>query len=257
MSNNVSLSDRMKMYEEVTRGKLPPRTYTLIRADGRSFSNFTKKFKRPFDDDFVNMMNQTAIALCEEIQGCKIGYVQSDEISIIMTDFDNDNTSSWFDDVVQKVCSNSASIATESFNKEFYIWLIKNKIQLGEDGNVYDIIQLIQNSKGARFDSRVFTISSPTDVINYLVWRQQDASRNSVSAVAQFYYPHKQLEGKNNSDKQEMIFQKGDNWDKYPVGVKRGRTIIRNGDGKWVIDEPPRFSKETWDYLTNIIPNYK
>ena len=112
MSNNLSLSDRMKMYEEVTRGKLPPRTYTLIRADGRSFSNFTKKFKRPFDDDFVNMMNQTAIALCEEIQGCKIGYVQSDEISIIMTDFDNDNTSSWFDGVVQKICSNSASIAT-------------------------------------------------------------------------------------------------------------------------------------------------
>jgi tRNA(His) 5'-end guanylyltransferase len=90
----------MKMYEEVTRGKLPPRTYTLMRVDGRSFHTFTKKFKRPFDDDFVNMMNQSAIALCSEVQGAKIGYVQSDEISVIMTDFDDINTIPWFDGVV-------------------------------------------------------------------------------------------------------------------------------------------------------------
>ena len=227
MSSKLSLSDRMKMYEEVTRGKLPPRTYTLIRCDGRSFSNFTKKFKRPFDDDFVNMMNEAALVLCEEIQGCKMGYVQSDEISIIMTDFENENTSSWFDGVVQKICSNSASIATETFNREFYIWLLRKAWvdTKGFGGTIEpmsEITRLIKEVQGARFDSRVFTIPSPTDVINYCVWRQQDASRNSVSAVAQFYYPHKQLEGKSGSDKQEMIFQKGDNWDKYPVGVKRG-----------------------------------
>jgi len=222
MSKNLGLGDRMKLYEEVTRGKLPPRTYTLIRVDGRSFSKFTKKFKRPFDDDFVNMMNQTAIALCEEAQGCKIGFVQSDEISIIMTDFDDINTSSWFDGIVQKICSNSASITTKAFNKAFLQWLINKEITKLDLGVPYPdekvisfsdlskVLEVINKTDGACFDSRVFTIPSPTDVINNLIWRQQDATRNSISAVANFYYPHKQLDSKSGSEKQEMIFQKGD-----------------------------------------------
>jgi len=257
MSKIVSLGERMKMYEEVTRGKLPIRTYTLVRVDGRSFKNFTKKFERPFDDDFVNMMNQSALALCEEVQGCKIGYVQSDEISIIMTDFDDVNTSSWFDGVVQKICSNSSSIVTEEFNKEFITYMIKRDFETTgiKQEDMFFFLDFIKKLKGARFDSRVFTIPSPTDVINYLIWRQQDATRNSVSAVAQSLYSHKELEGKKNSDKQEMIFQKGQNWNDYPIGVKRGRVIVRNDDGKWEIVDPPIFSQD-WDYLKNIIPNY-
>lgn len=256
MSKNLGLGDRMKQYEEVTRGKLPPRTYTLMRVDGRAFHTFTTKFKRPFDDDFVNMMNQSAVALCSEVQGAKIGFVQSDEISVIMTDFDDINTTSWFDGIVQKICSNSASIVTETFNREYILWLLKNKIEFSEVGNIYDIIQLIQNNKGARFDSRVFTIPSPTDVINYLIWRQQDATRNSISAAAQSVYSHTQLNGKSGSEKQEMMFQKGINWNDYPDGLKRGRVIMRNDDGKWIIVDPPIFT-QNWDWLTNIIPNYK
>ena len=120
------------------------------------------------------------------------------------------------------------------------------------------VLEVINKTDGACFDSRVFTIPSPTDVINNLIWRQQDATRNSISAVANFYYPHKQLDSKSGSEKQEMIFQKGDNWDKYPVGVKRGRVIVRGEDGKWGVVEPPIFTQEEgWDFLKNIIPNYK
>lgn len=250
MSNNLSLSERMKLYEEVTRGKLPPRTYTLMRVDGRAFHTFTKKFKRPFDDDFVNMMNQSAVTLCSEVQGAKIGFVQSDEISVVMTDFDDINTTSWFDGVVQKICSNSASIVTESFNREYILWLVRNSS--GET----EIWESLNKYKGACFDSRVFTIPSPTDVINYLIWRQQDATRNSISAAALALYSHSQLNGKSGSEKQEMMFQKGVNWNDYPDGLKRGRVIMRNEDGKWVVVDPPIFT-QNWDWLTNIIPNYK
>lgn len=253
MSKNLSLGDRMKLYEEVTRGKLPPRTYTLMRVDGRAFHTFTKKFKRPFDDDFVNMMNQSAVALCSEVQGAKIGFVQSDEISVVMTDFDDINTTSWFDGVVQKICSNSASIVTETFNREYIKWLIKNNCI---NFDINQIIDFVDKNNGARFDSRVFTIPSPTDVINYLIWRQQDATRNSISAAALALYSHSQLNGKSGSEKQEMMFQKGVNWNDYPDGLKRGRVIMRNEDGKWVVVDPPIFT-QNWDWLTNIIPNYK
>ncbi len=257
MPKKLTLGDRMKLYEEVTRGKLPLRTYTLIRVDGRSFHTFTKKFKRPFDENFVNMMNQSAIALCEEVQGCKIGFVQSDEISIIMTDFDDINTNPWFDGIVQKICSNSSSIVTERFNKEFILWsmdqIVSKFLTFGLPFNI-DIGVEIRKMNGARFDSRVFTIPSPTDVINYLIWRQQDATRNSISSVAQSLYSHKELEGKSGSVQQEMIFQKGQNWNEYPVGLKRGRVIVKR-DGKWVVEEPPIFSQD-WGYFTDIIPQY-
>jgi tRNA(His) 5'-end guanylyltransferase len=181
-----------------------------------------------------------------------------------MTDFDDIKTMPWWDGIVQKICSNSASIVTETFNKEFYIWLLAasmNSLEFDELLGLVklsDVIKLIKKNKGARFDSRVFTIPSPTDVINYLVWRQGDATRNSISSVAQSLYPHSsrsQLNGKNSKQQQEMIFQKGQNWDKIPTGLKRGRAIVKV-DGKWVVVDPPIFSQE-WEYLTKIIPNYK
>ena len=264
MSQNLSLGDRMKLYEETTRYVLPPRCFTFIRVDGKSFSNFTKKFKRPFDDNFVNMMNQSAIALCEGAQGCKIGFVQSDEITVVLTDFEEINTGRWFDGVIQKICSNSASNVTERFNRAFYTYLIEKYVEeidpqfaMDYPIRMKDVLKLLK-TEGAKFkfDSRVFYIPSPTDTINNLVWRQQDATRNSISSVARSLYSHSELNGKNGSQKQEMIFQKGQNWDKYPVGVKRGRVIKRGEDGKWGVVEPPIFSQD-WEFLTNIIPTYK
>lgn len=112
------LGNRMKnSYEKRTKNFLPRRTYTIIRLDGKAFHTYTKGLKRPFDMGFINDMNETAKYLCENIQGCKFAYVQSDEISLLLTDFDKITTDAWYDGNIQKIVSVSASLATAFFNK--------------------------------------------------------------------------------------------------------------------------------------------
>lgn len=228
---NDELGERIKdQYELRTRYLLPRRTYTVIRVDGKAFHTLTKGFVRPFDSDLMKIMNETAIAMCRQIQGACLGYVQSDEISIILTDFATPQTDAWFDGNVQKIASVSASMATAAFNK-----LMANKAldQYMLDGFTkgkfygYAKDERDREPKMAFFDSRVFTIPDVTEVFNYLIWRQQDASRNSIQASAQALYNQKELHGKNTSELQEMIFQKGINWNDYTSGEKRGRAIVK------------------------------
>jgi len=208
------LGKRMKEnYEHRARSFLPRRTYTIIRLDGKAFHSFTKGFERPYDKDLMSMMDTTAQYLCKNIQGCKFAYVQSDEISLLLTDFEKIGTDAWFDGNVQKMVSISASMATMEFNRNIY---------LNPDDKFYDKRGTL---KTAMFDSRVFTIPELSEVINYFIWRQKDATRNSISMSAQSLYSHKELNGKSSDEKQEMIFQKGKNWNDYPVGFKRGRAI--------------------------------
>lgn len=204
------LGDRIKTYyEDRTRYSLPRRTCTIIRIDGKAFHTYTKGLKRPFDVDLINDMNETTKFLCENIQGVKLGYVQSDEISLLLTDFDKIGTDAWFDGNIQKMASISASMATAKFNQL--------RCQRFQDFNF----------KQAFFDARVFTIPNEEEVINYFIWRQQDATRNSISSVAQSLYSHKELTGKSTDDMQELIFQKAQNWNNYPIGQKRGRAVVR------------------------------
>lgn len=231
-----TLGDRMKEnYENRTRTFLPRRTFTIIRIDGKAFHTYTRGLQRPFDDKLINDMDETAGFLCKNIQGSKLAFVQSDEISILLTDFGEINTNAWFDGNIQKIVSVSASLATAKFNE-------------------------LRPNKLAFFDSRVFTIPSRTEVENYLIWRQQDTTRNSISSVAQSLYNHKALEGKNTSEQQEMIFQKGINWNDYAPKYKRGRVIERQSydkDGtmrsKWISVEPPIFTQDR-DFLNTRIP---
>jgi tRNA(His) 5'-end guanylyltransferase len=197
------IGDRLKsFYEHRTRYMLPRRTFSIIRIDGKAFHSYTRGLKEPFDDQLMSDMDETAKFLCENIQGAKFAYVQSDEISILLTDFDKIETDAWFDGNIQKMCSVSASMATGIFNQ-------------------------LRPGKLAFFDSRVFTIPYQIEVENYFIWRQQDATRNSITSVAQSLYSHKELEGKNGDQKQEMIFQKGINWNDYAPRYKRGRGIIK------------------------------
>jgi len=230
-----SLGDRMKgNYENRTRFSLPRRTYTIIRIDGKAFHTYTRGLKKPFDEGFVSDMAETTRYLCENIQGCKFGYVQSDEISLLLTDFDMLTTDAWFDGNIQKIASVSASLATAKFNQ---LRLFRNP-QVGIDynpgidglGNEWAIdVKNIIKQPLATFDSRVFTIPSRTEVINYFVWRQQDAVRNSIQGLAQSKFSHKELEGKNTSVLQEMMFQKdGTNWDKLPDELKRGSMVFHS-----------------------------
>lgn len=238
---NDSLGDRMKQqYENRTRMFLPRRTHTLIRLDGCHFHSYTRGCNKPYDVNLMMAMNATAVYLCNAIQGCKVAYVQSDEITILLTDFDNISTNAWFDGNIQKITSVSASLATACFNAE--------RLKQG-----YEAL--------ATFDSRVWTIADRAEVLNAFVWRQQDATRNSIQMAAQSLYSHNELNEKNTSELQEMMHKKSVNWNDYPVGFKRGRVIkkryFNHGDterSEWFVDEPPVFTQD-WDYLGNLIPS--
>jgi len=213
-----NLGKRMKeQYEQRTRTYLPRRTYTIIRLDGKAFHTFTRGMEEPYDENFAATMNYTALDLCANIQGCKMGYVQSDEISLLLTDFATITTDAWFDGQVQKIVSVAASMATGYFNYHLDAW---------------------QPINPAFFDARVFTIPDPVEVENYFVWRQKDATRNSISMHAQSLYSPKELHSKSQSDMHDMIHNKGGNWDKQPEGFKRGRTIEKDNKGTWHITTP-------------------
>lgn len=219
------LGKRMKEnYEDRTRFSLPRRTYTVIRVDGKAFHTFTKGFKRPFDHELMSLMDNTAIALCKGIQGAVLGYVQSDEISVILTDFATPQTEAWFDGNVQKMASISSSIATAAFNYA----LLRLALTCPEQEQKIHVTALLAECvKTATFDSRVFTIPDRVEIKNYLAWRQQDAVRNSIQMAAQAIYSQKELHGKSCNELQEMLFQKGMNWNDYCSGEKRGRAIVK------------------------------
>lgn len=226
-----SLGDRMKgQYEHRTRYFLPRRTYTIIRVDGKAFHGYTAHLERPFDAAFMADMNSTALAMCEQMQGAALAYVQSDEISVLLTDFAKPTTAAWFDGNLQKMASIAAAMATAEFNAT----------------------RRATGQYRALFDARVFTIPDPVEVENYFIWRQQDATRNSIQMAAQALYSQKQLHGKNTSDMQELLHAKGVNWNDYSAGCKRGRAIVKRDLG-WDVEEPPVFTADR-AYLRARIP---
>ena len=227
-----SLGDRMKNYESRFRFYLPRRTYTLIRLDGKAFHSYTKNLDKPFDLDFVEDMIATTKYLCENIQGCKMGYVQSDEISLVLTDFDDIATEAWFDGNIQKICSVSASMATAKFNKLRLTFVLAN------------------------FDSRVWSISDPWEVFNTILWRQQDATRNSIQMIARSLASHSECQNKNSSELQELIFSKGENYNDYATHLKRGTFVYKTENG-WVVDKQMPILTQDREYFFNKLPIMK
>jgi tRNA(His) guanylyltransferase len=215
-----SLGDRMKAnYEDRFRTFLPRRTNVILRIDGKAFHTYTRGLSKPFDDGLMTDMDATAIALCRGIQGAKLGYVQSDEISIWVTDYDGLETSAWFDNNLQKMVSVSASIATGAFNYE------RTKRLIGCGGSFSTIEDTIPHP--ANFDARAFLIPETAEVANYFLWRCQDATRNSVQMVARSLYGHKECEGKNIEQLKEMITKakSGDHWVSLDCKYRHGRYI--------------------------------
>ncbi len=202
MSVHDALGARMKeQYEQRARMMLPRRTWTVIRMDGRAFHSYTRGLDTPFDKQLMDDMAIVTDYLCHEVAGCRLGYTQSDEISLIVTDFDRTSTQAWFDGNQQKIVSISAAMATAKFNE-------------------------LRPGKRALFDSRAFTIPDPMEVLNYLVWRQKDATRNSISMAAQAHFSHRELHGKSGADMQEMLWSvHGVNWNDYDPRFKRGTMV--------------------------------
>ena len=278
------LGDRMKdFYEDRTRYKLARRTNTIIRIDGKAFHTYTKRLERPFDLGLMEDMNKTTEYLCQNIQGAKFGYVQSDEISILITDYDDISTHAWFDGNLQKMASIAASLATAKFNQLRMARFARNSgIEPKYRDESYISESEIEGFKLAMFDARVFQIPYQEEVFNYFIWRQQDATRNSISSVAQTYFSTTELKGKKTNDMQDMLMvQKEINWNDFSPREKRGslirkveRQFVRKDidpidDGKtyaidkgniytrnvWEADsETPIFSKNK-DYLKELMPN--
>ena len=246
MSVHDELGKRMKtFYEQIPKYKLMRRTPVIIRIDGKAFHTFTKGFQKPFDHVLMKSMQDTMKYLCENIQGCVLGYTQSDEISLLLIDYKRFNSSAWFDNEIQKICSISASMATLSFNKAFD----KNSDEYCEPWNVkHDYIEALLSAcaKGAMFDSRCFNIPKE-EVTNYFYWRQQDATRNSIEMVGQAHFSHKELHKKTCHMIQDMLHEQKDiNWNDFSVPEKRGSCCIKE---TYYIDKETGKERKKGDWL--------
>ena len=276
------LAERMKGYEKRNRYYLQRRMPVILRLDMRAGHSFTKGFKRPFDEVFIKSMQETAKYLCENIQNCKLSYQQSDEITLLLVDYDKLNTDCFFDYRVDKLCSITASMATMAFNNIFSKYVRgfdlalaynDNGIDTEENRKLWEIYNKAVN-KGAMFDCRCFNIPKE-EVTNLVYWRQLDASRNSIQMVGQANFSHKELQNKSCNDIQDMLMtQKGINWNDLPTYQKRGSCCVRNkiviesdgviataqlrdtskSENEWIIDRDiPIFRNEGREYIERLI----
>uniref|UniRef100_A0A7C3WHF2 tRNAHis guanylyltransferase catalytic domain-containing protein n=1 Tax=Desulfobacca acetoxidans TaxID=60893 RepID=A0A7C3WHF2_9BACT len=210
------LAQRMKScYEDPYRIRLTRRTPVILRLDGKAFHSLTRHCQRPYDEHLRDCLCFAACRLCQEIQGAKCAYVQSDEISVLLVDFTRLDTQAWFDNNLQKMVSVAASICSVSFSGKF-----------GQPGY---------------FDCRAFNIPRE-EVVNYFIWRQKDCERNGVMMLAQVFYTPEQMFGKSLSQVHEMIHRAGENWAKMPEGFKNGHLVLRTPAG-WQADSAPIFTQ--------------
>ena len=269
-------------YEQIPKTKLMRRCPVALRIDGKAFHTFTRGFHKPFDEVLIRSMQETMKYLCENIQGCVLGYTQSDEITLILVDYKKLTSSAWFDYEVQKLCSIAASMATMAFNKAFEknvksFDLLLAYNDYGDDTEENRKLLDIYNKavdKGAMFDCRCFNIPKE-EVTNLIYWRQLDASRNSIQMVGQANFSHKELQNKSCNDIQDMLMtQKGINWNDLPIYQKRGSCCARNKiiistdgvkviaqlrdtsktENEWIIDiEIPIFKNEGREYIDRLV----
>jgi len=239
------LRKRIRGYEDAYRIYLPRRMPALIRVDGRSFHSVTRGMERPWDKTFKAAMDAAALTLCKEIQGAKVAYIQSDEITIFLTDYDSLSSEPWFGKNLQKMASVSAATASVAFSKS--------------------MIEQDKPEKTGTFDSRVFIVPR-AEVTNAFIDRQQDCVRNSIESLAQANFSHKSLHGLNQAQLQEKLWQeKGINWNDCEIWQKRGRCVIKESHSgiegqresiiraRWVVDNSiPTFTKNR-DYIERFI----
>lgn len=270
--NNDELGKRMKeYYESIPKTKLMRRTPVAIRLDAKAFHTFTRGFQKPFDKVLIKSMQETMKYLCENIQNCVFGYTESDEITLILVDYKNLNSSAWFDYEVQKMCSIAASMATMAFNK-FFAENVKHwasisgremfEMLTSEQRITYEHTLNNAVEKGAMFDARCFNIPKE-EVTNLIYWRQLDAIRNSIQMVGQANFSYKELQNKSCNMIQDMLMtEKGINWNDFPTYQKRGACCIKEEyyidstsvRTRWVIDdEIPIFKGEDRDYIEKLI----
>jgi len=226
--DKTSLGDRMRGYIEVANTRLVKRTPVIVFVDGKKFHNYTREMTKPFSKTLIENMQVTAIALCEEIEGARIAFTQSDEISILVTNYTSLEQGAYFDFRVQKIASIAASTATEAFN--------------GTENLPY----------GAKFDARCFNLPRE-EVANYFVWRQQDWTRNSVQMLARSKFTQEELYKKDQNAMQEMLFKEHNiNWNDLSTVLKRGSCVTKDFNIWRVDDDIPIFTQNR-EYIERYV----
>lgn len=229
-SDGMSIGDRMKMnYELPALVRLPKRLPIVIRTDGKCFHTLARKLKwaKPFDCNLIANLQEVAAELCGEIMNAKLAYLQSDEISFLLIDYEKIETESWFNTEAQKMASVVAGMMSA-----------KLSLRLGAE---------------ASFDARAFVIP-PWEVCNYFLWRQRDWKRNSIQMLGRANFSQKALHGLNCDQIQEKLWQEKEiNWAQLPIHIKRG-SCVKYQDEKWVVDTAiPDFGKDR-QYIEKFVP---
>jgi tRNA(His) 5'-end guanylyltransferase len=236
------LGDRMKRYENINRDYLIPNLPSMLRLDGKAFHTFTKGLKKPFDEDFMLAMDAAAINVIGNMQGAYLAYIQSDEITIYFDNLQSREAELWFDGNIQKIVSVSASYAANGFNRK----RLEQKLL----------------TKFADFDSRVFQLPNHEEVINNFIWRQQDATRNSILSVGQANFSQKQLHGLSTDKVQEKLFiEKDVNWNDFSSRYKRGRAVYKQQieikpiifRNKWIVDNNIPIFSQNKEFIKQIL----
>ena len=237
---NDALGNRMKeQYEDRFRLFLPRRSYTIIRLDGKGFHQFTRKLQKPFCQELIDSLLLSAFYTCNYLNA-EFAYCQSDEISILLTDFAKPETQAYFNGNLQKIVSVTSSIFTAHFN---HFWNWQNRQKLID--HIDDL---------AFFDARAFSIADEVEVENYFLWRQKDWNRNSLQMLARAHYSQAKLHGKKAAEIHELLYKVGVNWAELPIQLKNGLMVVKMPEGGYVIKPAFTFSGDSRKELTALIP---
>lgn len=285
--DGLEIENRMKeFYENVPRTRLMRRCPVALRMDGKAFKHFTENFKKPYDRLFRDTMQETMLSLCQSIQGCVFGYTQSDEITLILVDYETFSQEAWFNYEIQEMVSTAASMTTMYFNKIFerktrefvmenyYLMDSNDSFSPDSDSISGDGFSPEENpdeelrryveiyndavSKGAMFDAQCFNVPKE-EVTNLIYWRQLDAIRNSVQMAARTHLSNTEVKNKTTKEMKQMLEQIGITWEDYPMDCQRGACAIRgqrDGDVRphWYVDKNiPIFKGEDRDYVNRFV----
>jgi tRNA(His) 5'-end guanylyltransferase len=220
MTDRTALGDRIKAYEEPSTSRRAFKGQPLVaRLDGKSFHTFTKGLKRPYDKRLSDLMVDTMKALVDRFNA-NIGYVQSDEITLVWLTTPDSTVELPFSGRFQKLESLLAGFCSAYFNKHLDFYLPEKADQV------------------PYFDCRAFVVPTVQEAYHAVLWRQQDCTKNAVSMAAQSMFSHKYLQGRNGAEMQELMWkEKGVNFNDYPAFFKRGTFARRVKEERMLTEE--------------------
>lgn len=229
-----NLKEKCNYYRDLSDVRLVPNSYVLVMLDGHSFSQKIKKrFKLPFDDTFIKLVNDTACYVAKQVQSVKFGYVQSDEMSFVLSDFSEDEGAkdSFFSYRLEKLCSIISGFATSYFNREMDKLFIREMGLVSPVGE--EVLKMLDTKTLFEFDCKAWNVPSKNEVFAWMLYRQNDCIRNSKEAVAQTYLPKKSLHGLTCDEQLKRVLdEKGIDWNDFSDDKKYGRFIYKETEDK-------------------------